>query len=558
MSKANAIILCRISDQKQDDGYSLDAQERVGIEYCTKKALNVLKIFRFIETGSKSGKRQKFDAMMEFIKAYIDNKKNIGPLSLVVEKPDRLTRNFTNREQIQFFVMLGRLEIHFYKDRRVMDQNCSPADIFTDDMMTSVSKYIALNIAREVKKGLGEKARNGWYPAHPPIGYKYTRDGSVGKHGRREARIIIDETTKPIIYRIFELRAVEKRSYEFIGNTIRQEFLNLGPSKYKFNRSSIEKILLNRFYGGTFEWMGSVFQGKHEPFVPPTWIDIAQGRMRGKPNKAMPVGSLSHFLKCGVPECGCQVIYDPKKKINKTTGDEREYHYYHCTDGKGVHKALGLSQVNASENRLWEQLATAATAVSIPETVANNIVIQYDEHERESFEAAKLQHQEAASKLESLIKKQDQLYEDMTRDLIDEDDFRRLKAKLREEIQSLRLKLENNYESEKEKVRDRLKITLELAKDADINWNLSTPSDRVVFLKNVLSNFSLEGATLRYDLKNTYKILSQIKNKAVSEKWCAKGDLNPHAEAHAPQTCVSTNSTIRATASKITMREIKV
>jgi hypothetical protein len=28
--------------------------------------------------------------------------------------------------------------------------------------------------------------------------------------------------------------------------------------------------------------------------------------------------------------------------------------------------------------------------------------------------------------------------------------------------------------------------------------------------------------------------------------WCAKGDLNPHAEAHAPQTCVSTNSTIRA------------
>jgi hypothetical protein len=28
--------------------------------------------------------------------------------------------------------------------------------------------------------------------------------------------------------------------------------------------------------------------------------------------------------------------------------------------------------------------------------------------------------------------------------------------------------------------------------------------------------------------------------------WCAEGDLNPHAEAHAPQTCVSTNSTIRA------------
>ncbi len=29
-------------------------------------------------------------------------------------------------------------------------------------------------------------------------------------------------------------------------------------------------------------------------------------------------------------------------------------------------------------------------------------------------------------------------------------------------------------------------------------------------------------------------------------KWCAKGDLNPHALAYAPQAYVSTNSTIRA------------
>jgi len=43
---------------------------------------------------------------------------------------------------------------HYYKDRRIFDKSCGPADIFTDDMMTSVSKYIALNIAREVDKGI--------------------------------------------------------------------------------------------------------------------------------------------------------------------------------------------------------------------------------------------------------------------------------------------------------------------------------------------------------------------------------------------------------------------
>ena len=107
----NAIILCRISDQKQDDGYSLDAQERFGIEYCHKNSFEIRKIFKFVETGSKSNKRTKFNGMMDFIQELTSKEKKL-PLHLVVEKPDRLTRNFTNREQLQLFVMTGKLVIH--------------------------------------------------------------------------------------------------------------------------------------------------------------------------------------------------------------------------------------------------------------------------------------------------------------------------------------------------------------------------------------------------------------------------------------------------------------
>ena len=46
----DAILLCRISDLKQDDGYSLDAQERVGIEYCKNRSFEINKIFRFVPT----------------------------------------------------------------------------------------------------------------------------------------------------------------------------------------------------------------------------------------------------------------------------------------------------------------------------------------------------------------------------------------------------------------------------------------------------------------------------------------------------------------------------
>jgi site-specific DNA recombinase len=406
------------------------------------------------------------------------------------------------------------------------EDHCSPADIFTDDMMTSVSKYIALNIAREVKKGLLEKARNGWYPAHPPVGYKYTREGAVGKHGRKEARIIVDTQMKPIIYRIFELRAVEKKSYEAIGNIIRSEFKQSGDKLYKFNKSSVEKILLHPFYGGTFQWAGEEFDGKHELFIPPSWVQIVQGKMRGQPNKPMPVGSFSHFLKCAIPECGCQIIYDPKIKINRRAGTQREYHYYHCTDSKGVHKQLGLPQVNVAEAKIWSQLESTVQQISLTKAVAEDLAEKFHEREFEEAEKLRQQYLEHKERLESLLKKQDQLYDDFAKGLVDEDDYRRLKAKTKDEVQLLKAKLENDYRSTQELVRVRLKFTLELAKDMESNWKEATPSDRVVLLKNVSSNFLLDGLNVRYDLKKPFAVLSEIKLKGVSKKWCPGGDSN--------------------------------
>ena len=89
--------------------------------------------------------------------------------------------------------------------------------------------------------------------------------------------------------------------------------------------------------------------------------------------------------------------------------------------------------------------------------------------------------------------------------------------------------MENDYRTTQELVRVRLKFTLELAKDMKTNWKEATPSDRVVLLKKVSSNFLLEGLNVRYDLKKPFALMSEIKFKGVSEKWCARLDLNQHA-----------------------------
>lgn len=88
-----------------------------------------------------------------------------------------------------------------------------------------------------------------------------------------------------------------------------------------------------------------------------------------------------------------------------------------------------------------------------------------------------------------------------------------MKEKLLTEIRDYKFKMENDYEKTRILVRERLKFTLELATSAEERWNNASPSDRVVLLKNVLSNLAMEGATLRYDLKTAFRLLAQIKNK---------------------------------------------
>ncbi len=116
---------------------------------------------------------------MKYIECYVSDLKSSLQVRLIVEKPNCLIRNFTNREQLQKYVVSSHLEIHYYKDRRIFDSTYGPADIFIDDTMTSVSKYIGLNIAREVDKGMRQKAKNGWFPGRAPLGNKNIRDGAA-------------------------------------------------------------------------------------------------------------------------------------------------------------------------------------------------------------------------------------------------------------------------------------------------------------------------------------------------------------------------------------------
>ena len=425
-----AFILCRISDQKQADGYSLDAQEKCGIEYAHKKNFQIMKLFSFIETASKDAKRSKFEAMMKEISSF--GLKNKGTIHLIVEKPDRLTRNFSSQEKIQLLVIAGKLTVHYYKDNKIFDSNCSPSEIFCNDIQTAVSKYHSGNLSRESKKGMHEKATQGWFPALAPYGYINARRGDTDKHGRRESKIFIDTDTRMVetVKRIYELRAVNQLSYCEIRDRIVEEGL-LPPERTKhFSKSGVEGILKNTFYGGHYTWQGEVFKGKHELFVPREHFDAVHNSTKLKYTR-IPRGLFSGFFTCADPECGCHILYDPKSKRLRKSGKEITYHYYHCSDGKKIHSTRNEKQINLSEPNLLEQLSRPVREISITAQLAEAISKALKLAHEKTMEAHKRNLAGYKQAIRTTEQQEDEVYSHFAKGIIDETGYKRQIERIR-------------------------------------------------------------------------------------------------------------------------------
>jgi len=97
------------------------------------------------------------------------------------------------------------------------------------------------------------------------------------------------------------------------------------------SRSGIYKIFTSLFYAGIVENAGVQYQGAHEPMITLEEYDRVQmllGR-KGKPRPKHHEFAFTGSIRCGV--CGCLYTAETKKKLIKTTGEIKEYTYYHCT-----------------------------------------------------------------------------------------------------------------------------------------------------------------------------------------------------------------------------------
>ena len=149
---------------------------------------------------------------------------------IVAYKLDRVTRSVRDLE-----VLISDLEKHncyLVCDRD--DVNTSTANgRFFVRMLTVLSQLEIEIVSERTKFGLTGAIKSGHIPNRCPLGYK--REGK---------KMIIDETTKDLVIRIFNMY-LEGKSYQTIANILNEERVPTS-TKANWKDSTIEKMINNK------------------------------------------------------------------------------------------------------------------------------------------------------------------------------------------------------------------------------------------------------------------------------------------------------------------------
>ena len=112
---------------------------------------------------------------------------------LISHKLDRLARNRADDVEInRAFEDAG---VRLVSTSENIDQ--TPGGMLLHGIMSSIAEFYSRNLANEVIKGMGEKARNGGTLGKAPLGYMNVR--ARDENGREVRTIALDEERAPLV-----------------------------------------------------------------------------------------------------------------------------------------------------------------------------------------------------------------------------------------------------------------------------------------------------------------------------------------------------------------------
>ena len=370
-----AFLYVRVSSQRQEEGYSLDAQERNGEIYAARKGVEIARRW-VVQESAKNDDRKAFAEMIRLAKA--DPTVTI----LLFEKTDRFTRNFMDLVRLYELMNDHGKEVHFFSTGLVLNKNSRSSEKLRLDMEVVFARNYVNNLSEEVKKGMAEKLKAGGFPGMAPIGYV----NNLETH-----EIEPDPEQAVLVRRLFEFYATGRYTITDLKMVAQKEGLQYRRSAKPIGRSAVYHTLTNPVYYGLIRWKGECIVGKHEPLITKKLFDRVQeilGRESRPRSKKFAFRGLG---ECG--HCGSSITAETKTKKLKS-GKALRYVYYHCTGYRNGGKVCRGSYIR--EESLIENLGEPLKVLKIDLGVFQEI----KQALRESFGSEQVYHKERLTTLQ--------------------------------------------------------------------------------------------------------------------------------------------------------------
>jgi DNA invertase Pin-like site-specific DNA recombinase len=373
MKKETLYIYLRVSTEKQEkEGYSLEAQEKTGIQ----KAKQLNMDYKIFNEESESSKYETIEnrPILQKLISLIESgiAKNIFATEI-----DRLSRNDTvsamiklifKNNGITLYTINGKYDLNNYDDE------------FMYNVLSSIAKRENLQRVRRSKAGRLEAARKGKYSGGIlPFGYTKDKDNNL----------IVDEKEKKIYLKMVKYslngmgaKSIAKKLNEQNiptkgsktyntknGITLKNKYTGKITFKDKklltWRQGTITGILKNTLYKGEKKYLNEIIK------VPAcidetTWQKIQDNFKKNKTyagrNNKKNFYLLKGLLVCN--RCGKTIIglINKKKKMNV---------YYCLSKQSEITKFCGMKSINITElnNLIWDKLLYVLSNSSIVKKV---------------------------------------------------------------------------------------------------------------------------------------------------------------------------------------------
>ena len=496
--KTLVAIYSRVSTIEQaEEGYSIDEQERLLIEWCKKMGYEVYKCYA--DRGI-SGKNIKSRPALKELLSDAEEKKFQMVLSW---KINRISRKL--EDVLKIVNLLENNNISFKSYSEPFETN-TPAGKMQFQIMALIGEFERGTIAQNVKMGMCAKARVGEWCGGRVLGYDLVQMEKQPGAKRTKTKLVINEKEAEAVRFIFNEYGNGK-GYKAITNQLNKlgYKTKLGNN---FSVGSIREILTNPVYIGKIRynvrqnWSEKrrrninanpiITDGIHEPIIDEGLWDKVQAIMESKKGKPSRIYDgeypLTGILRC--PKCGAGMVIS--RTTNKLAdGTKKRIAYYCC----GAWKNKGTSVCNSNTIRVdkaneyvFNKISELLSNEKMVETIVNNI----NKERHSKVNPAKKALERIDKELEKIDRKKTKLFEAYEEELISKEEFKERKDELNKRAKSL--------QEEKEP----LLVTLSDDVSEEIPYE---------FIKSILENFSkvlTESATREQQKKLLHMIISEI------------------------------------------------